>query len=89
MIYFATIIKVENPKLYHIVLIDVITNDTIPSLSSQTSHDKASGAPSCQVVMGTVHPSQLCLIAPSGERCAPLIPWCTDENKTNLSKAVR
>lgn len=64
MIYFATIIKVENTKVYYIVLIGVINNDTIPSLRSQTSHDKASRAPSCQVVMGTVYPSPLCLIAP-------------------------
>lgn len=37
---------------------------TDPSLRSQTSHGKASRAPSCQVVMGTMYPSPLCLIAP-------------------------
>lgn len=37
---------------------------SVPSLRSQTSHDKSSRAPSCQVVMGTMYPSPVCFIVP-------------------------
>lgn len=51
----------------------------------KTRRDKASRASSCQVVMGTLYLSPLCVLVPWEKAARPLLLRHLAENRSNLS----
>lgn len=59
----------------------MLNDHSVPSLKSQVLHDEASRTPSCQVVMGTPHPSSLCLVVPPGKAVHLQFPAAQQKRK--------